>query len=654
MSREVKIKDLISVNGLDATTGDYVDEPWSPDDGTRAALAEEPDEQLLQAHVDRVRQGEQAFALEWGIDPTSLSDTGWGVIFAQGLDPDVKLALQKLLDWRHQQVGDERYGEYVLGQGQTWEDFARHHELGAGPADPNEMPYYLLLVGDPESIPYSFQYQLDVQRAVGRIWFDTPDEYACYARSVVEAEQGKVRLPRRATLFGVLNNDDLSTERSVEYLIDPLAEELAKVESWTVDNVPHDQAIKARLTQLVGGVDTPALLFTASHGAHFHPVADAERHKLHEGALICGDWPGRLEWKKRIPRDWYLHPGDLGDEARLWGSIAIFFACFGAGTPRLNDFYHRSTPERPEPLQLSRKATVAPLPRRMLSHPNGGALAVVGHVSRGFDTAFRKLGLLGKGARDLASFRSLMRALMFGMPLGYAMDYINVRCASMSSQLADELYKVQVYHKDPDKPKISRLWTANNDARNYVIVGDPAVCLPVGPEGEDPVAERPVMDHVPAEQPYRLSPAPGAKPQTPAGIKAEALDVDFGLPDPLRGKEGEPSALRQFVESMAGSLQTAISKATTLEVTTYVSDDTDGVTYNREERTLGNAQLRAVTVIGLDGDVVACVPRTGGKVDADLWNLHQQLVDSVQANRNELFRIAISAVTRLVGPGAIS
>jgi hypothetical protein len=67
---------------------------------------------------------------------------------------------------------------------------------------------------------------------------------------------------------------------------------------------------------------------------------------------------------------------------------------------------------------------------------------------------------------------------MQGKLLGEAMEYFNERYATIATEL-NNLLEYLEFSRKVDPYDLSRLWTANNDARNYTIIGDPAVRLPV-------------------------------------------------------------------------------------------------------------------------------------------------------------------------------
>jgi hypothetical protein len=69
-----------------------------------------------------------------------------------------------------------------------------------------------------------------------------------------------------------------------------------------------------------------------------------------------------------------------------------------------------------------------------------------------------------------------MERLLEGQPLGAAMEYFDGRYAALSTELTSALENA--FLSPPDPYDLAEMWTANNDARGYIVLGDPAVRLP--------------------------------------------------------------------------------------------------------------------------------------------------------------------------------
>lgn len=469
---------LLHFSGLQGDTGAY-------------AVPPSPARTLLTLGRGKVIDREDAGDLhEWAArgakgllagDPRDLSQAGWGVIFTQSDEKEIdaiREALKPLLDLRREQVGSlaaHRYREYRGAKGFREGDDKRKFltRFGAvpGAADPDSVPYYLLIVGDPRKIPYEFQHLLDVERAVGRICFESPAEYDFYARAVVAAEAAMAARSRSAVLFAPRNPGDVETGLCVDRLAEPLAARLTKsCPGWEIRRVFGDDASKQRLARILGGEETPDLLFTAGHGMVFRP--EDPRQIPHQGALVCRDWPGR-SWEGRIPEDFYFSADDLGEAARLRGLIAFFFACYSGGAPAWKDYHLQSrVAAAPHPF-------VARLPDRLLAHPSGGALAVIGHVDLAWVNSFDWPGV----GTHIEAFAQVVEQILRGAPVGLAMEVFGRRYAELATELCEELLEVQK-GKEPDDETAFRLCVCH-DARNYVVLGDPAVRL-VPPETASP------------------------------------------------------------------------------------------------------------------------------------------------------------------------
>lgn len=470
----------------------------------------------------------------------NLADLGWGVIFAYGADPALRDALGELLEHRHRQATAKRsdyYHEFTgiraYRPGESAYRFMERHGVTSSTSAPQKIPYYLLIVGDPEEIPFEFQYGLDAQYAVGRVYFETLEEYARYARSVVTAEGEGFALPRQAVFFCPEHTVDVAVgERDPDQarlqLVDEIVRKIQPVgqeSGWHTPNVVGSQATKTRLQAILGGSETPALLFAACNAQSFAP--DDPLQFSDQGALLCANWLRTSRPETRPTSEYYFVANDVRSDARLLGLVVFLVSAYSVGTPQIDDVSDTFAVVPLEALhvvdsasnavdvgsttvllrigdndseKLATRSFLSRLPQRLLAHPQGGALAVIGHVNKvriKSDAGRAPAISHASPAPDSSAFDAVLARLIEGHTVGSALEVFGRRYTIFSSGLADELQQVVFHGKLPHESSLIDLRDKTVDARNYIIIGDPAVHVPVGviPTSSDRPVIAPIASH---------------------------------------------------------------------------------------------------------------------------------------------------------------
>lgn len=466
----------ITANGIDLDTGEWLVDIDVGEFARALVSSDVPyGSDYLEQSAFAARQTD--YGLGWRVRPELLAETGWGVVFHVDEGQAVRDALAPLIDHRGRHIPENFVHVLDFLHDDDFLSWLGRHEGNPGNVDPRKVPYYLLLIGPPDRIPFDFQYLADVEYAVGRLDLDTPGDYERYALSLIEQETATTPLrDRTAVVFGTNHPwDRRATGLSAAELLTPLsnghdgeAPTLERDGLRPIGIIGEAARQGALLDVLAGEHDhaqRPSLLFTASHGAGGVPPAQADRQRREHGALVCQDWsePGPVYAESQT-----VMASHVAD-AHVHGLIAFLFACYGAGTPMLDEF---PAIGQASPSIIAQQPFTAALPKALLAHPNGGALAVVAHVERAFPAS-----IIGRGGTQITMYEDALGQIAAGRPVGHAMSDFNEKYAVLSTNLATELKHVR-QGKRVQEWKLTSMWLERHDAQNFVVLGDPAVRIP--------------------------------------------------------------------------------------------------------------------------------------------------------------------------------
>lgn len=464
-----------------ARDGDHA--PALPD-GLPEALAEAPGRpEILDAPDDAARACPGAGDTPDDIIPLPPL---WGIIAPAGPEGDrlIELVrplvkLREALQGRPAPIFRVPPGSASMGTADAlrWRSTAYDNGADLG----TDRAAFQLILGDLDQVPLAIQQQQGRDAAVGRLVFGDDAGYEAYIAKVIAAESA-ARAPGRIVLH-TAHDGSQALQAALDGLARP-GEALVRAEV-AAGRLPAASVLAYAREAFPGRAELldhaaapgPGVLLSLSHGLG-PPLGGwktPEMQRARQGAMVLG-------------MEAALAGADVAGRAFMPGGLWLMFACFGAGTPAASAYAawvdRLGTAADLRRALALRGPFIADLPQRALANPQG-PLGFVGHVDLAWTYSFRDDNnpLAARAGRFM---RVLSRALE-REPIGVAFSELSRFVGDADAALA-AAYGDDTGGADAAQRR-ARLWMTRQDLAGFILLGDPAARLPVGPAAR-PDAER--------------------------------------------------------------------------------------------------------------------------------------------------------------------
>ena len=432
-------------------------------------------------------------------DPGDLRRQRWGIIAPVGDDGDRLLDLvAPLIERRRDQQGAE-VRIYRAPSGLSLAEAARwkkRHYYAAGTLE-TSVPAYQLILGDLHQVPLSIQQVQSSEGMVGRLAFDDDHSYRAYVDKLIRWEQRPAESERADAVLYTVRDRSPATRQGFTSLMGPGAALLGTGQRTGEVRAGEIRRAGSRRPSAdefwrAGQGERPGVLFSLGHGqgAPGDGWLSVHEQRREQGALSLGRG-------ERIAAE------DLAERAFLPGGIWFMLACFGAGTPARSVYqpWLRSLVDAdmcgPEALDhivrslsLSGAPFIAALPKAALANPEG-PLAVIGHIDLAWSYGFLDLD---DGPRSRPGrFMNVVQRMLAGARVGFGFQGLYRFLNEVQTELT-ALYAERSEGRAADGDararlaRLSHLWMLRHDLAGYILLGDPAVRLPI--RGRTEPAER--------------------------------------------------------------------------------------------------------------------------------------------------------------------